>query len=596
MGTAKKKTHGGSRRPPRALSGPRLSEILRQSPGWLTLLILLTTELFAEDPTRRRLILIVVLLIWFVVLLIRLLWNNRDRLADIVKGMGKPVVVAVLGSASVYAHLLWRDISERQAARARHAVIAVANSASLSDLAQILESTPDSVATPAGLDRLEEILADESLTYAHRGSAAISLARLGDSERVKTALTQAFTYQGDPSLRWWVLGATPLWLSKENLPVLLELTNARLRHPLSEESQIRSGAIAALAIAGPEKFRDEELHSKIATTLAQTQKETLGQNAALDNLIHWALKRFNWKSYKEDAVPGRPPEFGWYANLAGLTMIRLKDVKLERPGVTQALAPYYLADTEVTISTFQRFVEETQYKTTAEQRGGSSGLDFNYQWSKLKAASWKSVGLPGDARYIHPQLPVVHVSWIDAAHFCNWLSKLEALEPYYQIEGDEVRLRKETKGYRLPTRGEWTCAALADTRTSFWWGRYEYLMEPDWRKDRDWGAMVANLPDRSIQCMEIVDAIAADDAFTFAAPVASFCPNPLGFFDIIGNAGEWCDWDEWDAEDKRTGTNKPIAGGSWGDELRFCTWRHAREDDMTSSHVNVGFRVARNAH
>lgn len=512
------------------------------------------------------------------------------------------VVVAVFltgTNASLLALALFLSVSsiitERRTESAQRTAAHVANVASLTELDEYLEANRRQLAGRAGRERLQEILADTSLSYAQRGNAAICLAQLGDGDVVKKVLEQAFAYEGDPSLRWWVLGAAPLWVGEQNLPTLLELANSKVQLALSGEAQTRSGAIAALGIAGPAKFRDKKVRSDITAQLLKIQKDTLGRTAGLDNLLHWALQRFEVLSYKGEVGPGRPPAFGWYHNLAGLTIVRLKDVKLETPGETQTLDEYYLGDTEVTIAAFTKFVEATGYETTAEQNGVSWGLDFNYQWSELKDASWRQVGLPGSVDYSDPQLPVVHVSWVDAAHFCNWLSELEGLEPYYEIENDRLTARKERKGYRLPTRAEWTCAALADTRTSFWWGWYEYLKEPDWREDSLWSGILANLPDRSIQRMEIVDAIAADDGFMFAAPAASFCPNPLGFFDIIGNVAEWCDWDEWDTDDKRTSTRKPIGGGSWGDELRFCTWRHARDDEMTSSHVNVGFRVARSA-
>jgi formylglycine-generating enzyme required for sulfatase activity len=286
-----------------------------------------------------------------------------------------------------------------------------------------------------------------------------------------------------------------------------------------------------------------------------------------------------------------PPQYKWYRNAAGITMIQLDAVYFEMPGYMCRLGPYDLSATEVPLSAFRQFIDHTSYRTAAERAGKSWGLNFTYDWQEIAGANWKNVTLPAGTEYTAGTLPVVHVTWIDAAHFCNWLSTLEGLEPYYEIKETTVTVPKSTTGYRLPSRPEWMCAALADTRTSFWWGRYTYLKEPDWRKDPDWNALVANLPDRLIRKrMMIDDAIAAKDGYIFAAPVGTFRPNPLGFFDAIGNVAEWCDWLDPEAHPP---DRKPRVGGSWGDLLRYCTVTAERDENMHTSHVNLGFRVAR---
>ena len=50
------------------------------------------------------------------------------------------------------------------------------------------------------------------------------------------------------------------------------------------------------------------------------------------------------------------------------------------------------------------------------------------------------------------QQPVVNVSWIKAAQYCNWLSQQDGLPPYYQISDGQLQAIDTTgNGYRLPS-------------------------------------------------------------------------------------------------------------------------------------------------
>ena len=50
--------------------------------------------------------------------------------------------------------------------------------------------------------------------------------------------------------------------------------------------------------------------------------------------------------------------------------------------------------------------------------------------------------------------PVVRVSAIQAAMFCNWLSEKNDLEPVYEIREMGIGLDKDAYGFRLPTEAE----------------------------------------------------------------------------------------------------------------------------------------------
>jgi formylglycine-generating enzyme required for sulfatase activity len=162
--------------------------------------------------------------------------------------------------------------------------------------------------------------------------------------------------------------------------------------------------------------------------------------------------------------------------------------------------------------------------------------------------------------------------------FCNTLSEREGLKPFYEIDGNNVRVPDwGGTGYRLPTEAEWEYACRAGSPTRYGFGNDE-------NKLGEYAWYTAN-------------------SGSHTHPVGEKKPNAFGLHDMHGNVWEWC-WDSLDAHyyeqlptDDPRGPERASArvsrGGGW-----FCGPRLARSADRYGSYpvnrVNyLGFRLAR---
>ncbi len=249
-------------------------------------------------------------------------------------------------------------------------------------------------------------------------------------------------------------------------------------------------------------------------------------------------------------------------------------IQEERPQhLVRITKPLRLSAHEVTIGQFAKFIEQAEYKTQAEEFGGSTATVKPEEANPFNLKrTWRT---PGHA--VADDSPVTQVSWNDAAAFCNWLSDLEKLTPCYQREGDTWALLPNAKGYRLPTEAEWEYACRAGTATQFWFG--------DDRKDHDrygWSN---------------------ENAGNQPHAVGSLPANPFGLYDLHGNVWEWCH-DEYGGYQKSpqddplgpTGaSNRTQRGGSWSQPPARS--RSSSRSFITPSHRNNdrGFRVVLNS-
>jgi len=95
-----------------------------------------------------------------------------------------------------------------------------------------------------------------------------------------------------------------------------------------------------------------------------------------------------------------------------------------------------------------------------------------------------------------------------------------------------------------------------------------------------------------------------DDGFVVSAPVGSFAPNSLGFFDMGGNVAEWTD-DLYTVQPPASAAAvDPVATGEGSIYvLRGSSWKHSSVTELRLSfrdygngrRNDIGFRIARYA-
>lgn len=212
-------------------------------------------------------------------------------------------------------------------------------------------------------------------------------------------------------------------------------------------------------------------------------------------------------------------------NMGGNNVQARKD---EFPVHTVQINDFWMDKTEVTNAQFRKFVEATNYITTAEkdfdyvnasgktihQKAGALVFKIlekdetanpNTWWQFVEGANWQHPQGPNSTIEGKDNYPVVQISWIDAQAYCKWIGK------------------------RLPTEAEWEYAARAglDNKLYTWGNESVKESKPKcniWQGDFPYNNTL-------------------QDQYERLAPVQTYASNNYGIYEMAGNAWEWCsDW------------------------------------------------------
>ena len=195
-----------------------------------------------------------------------------------------------------------------------------------------------------------------------------------------------------------------------------------------------------------------------------------------------------------------------------------------------------------------------------------------------------------------PELPVVGVTWEQAALFCNWLSAKEALPPVYILNGDIlVAGIPMGTGYRLPTEAEW------EYSTRF--NKNKVDLKYPWGNTFPPRPRSGNYADESVKDLLSSYLVAYNDGYPVMAPPAKFKANLLELYDLGGNAAEWCHdyysiypYDSQkvyeDPLGPEEGKHHVIRGSSWR-QSSISVLRSSYRDYNDGKRLDLGFRICR---
>ena len=350
---------------------------------------------------------------------------------------------------------------------------------------------------------------DKQAMADRQAKAAVVLLRLGRPENAWKELR----FQPDPRLATSIIHAAAEWgVGPAAVVERLE------REPPAD---VRRSLLLLLG-----KFPAEKLDAGLRERTKKRASELFraDADAGVHSAAEWLLRR--WGANDEvrramDELSHKPPAgVHWFINGQGQTFSAIQgpvDFMMGAPAYMKAnMTPeeanlhhqriprsFAIATKEVTNSEYRTFLEEhPELKETRDREFDQVSPD--------------------------PDGAVCGVTWYNAVRYCRWLSTKEGIPEAEQCYPPVMLdVHKEQyldlkvgymlrRGYRLPTEAEWEYAARAGTET---WRSYGWT--DDVLGDYEWCHLHLGYDVGTIQ------------------PVGRLMPNPLGMFDILGNAREW---------------------------------------------------------
>jgi formylglycine-generating enzyme required for sulfatase activity len=242
------------------------------------------------------------------------------------------------------------------------------------------------------------------------------------------------------------------------------------------------------------------------------------------------------------------------------------------PEKSVLLPNYLIAKDETTFSQWDYVVKKAKVKLNWTIAAGVAGSGYT------------DVSVPT------PQHPVTHITFVDAALWCNAASIMAGLEPCYstkdsnsqiipltpsslnQAQANGIVWSKQANGYRFPTGDEWEVAARGGLKSQVYpWGNTSANAQ-----NSNW-VIFTGYPNNT-------------------TPVGTYTRNGFGLSDCAGNVLE-ITWDTTLAPADEVPTelkNYVVRGGGWQQGYQpKITFGHAGRPFWDSSDA-FGFRLARN--
>ncbi len=409
--------------------------------------------------------------------------------------------------------------------------------------------------------------------HEQRGKLALLALHLQDASPFREILAS------DPDSRTALIHLVPSWHG--DLSELIELLET------TADSDVIAALCIGMGLVDPLEFSSQQLRE---LDRVSQRLESQSEDRGVPSAAGWLRRRLELEVKPTAASPGeageswRSPELLAANTELGFRMLLVPagdfsmgsgDPSIRYGGRTQhpvtLSKDFWLADREVTVGLFQAFIRDVE-KNALSQDGSHWQPDLTVSPT--------------------PAHPAQQVTWFQAVRFCNWLSQLHGLEPYYEkvaavhlsdARGQSITFenwvgRPAATGYRLPTEAEFEYACRANTQTLFSFGN-------DMRFFESYAAWSNNttIP---------------------ASPCGGLIPNPWGFFEMHGNVWEWCE--DWYQDFESAAAvqdplcSTPTLQGRCFRGGGICTFTGYPDSSSRggstpdSSFNNVGFRVARN--